>query len=233
MTLDRETRELAKSIGHAFSLGHAVDFTALLYFYCSLGAEVQAAAEEEIAVATDQGFQLWQALGTLHKGAGLLLLGRPDEAIPLLRTGFSALQATGARLRVPVYLGMLGDAYTQCRRFEEAHKAIDEGIVVAETNDDRSHEAELHRLKGELLLAESSDQIAVAEACFRRAINTARRQGSKGWQLRATMSLARLRQRQGRRDDSDAELAAVLQTYTEGLSTPDLMQARALLGSPA
>jgi predicted ATPase len=206
-----------------------VDFTAFLYHYCRLGAEVQAAAAEETAIGTEQGFQLWQALGTLHKGAGLLLQGRREEAMPFLLKGFRAFRATGAEVRAPAYLGLLGDAYTQSARFEDAHKALDEGLAVAEKNDDRCHEAELHRLKGELLLAESPDRIAAAEDCFRRAIDTAQSQQSKGWELRATMSLARLWQRQGRSDDARAALAAVYGTYTEGFTLPDLVEAGALL----
>ena len=224
-----QTQELARTIGHAFSLGHAVDFTACLYHFCRLGAEVQAAAEEEMALGTEQGFQLWHALGTLHKVAGMLLQGRREEALPVLLKGFAAFRATGAEVRVPSYLGILGDAYTQAARFEEAHQALNEGLAVAEKNDDRCHEAELHRLKGELLLAESPDQMAAAEDCFRRAIETARRQQSKGWELRATMSLARLWQRQGRRGDARDALAAVYGTYTEGFTTPDLVEAGALL----
>jgi predicted ATPase len=233
LAVDRETRELARTIGHAFSTGHAVDFTAVLCHYCRLGAEIQAAAEEELALATDQGFQLWHACGTLHKGAGMLLLGRREEALPLLLKGLSAFRATGAEVRIPAYLGMLGEAYTQAARFADAHQALDEGLAVAEENDDRCHEAELHRLQGELLLAESPDQAAVAEESFRRAVETARRQQSKGWELRATMSLARLWQRLGRRDDAHAALAAVYGTYTEGFTTPDLVEARALLESLA
>ena len=87
----------------------------------------------------------------------------------------------------------------------------------------------MHRLKGELLLAQSPDQMAAAEDCFQRAIDTARLQQSKGWELRATLSLARLWQRLGRRDDAHAALAAVYSTYTEGFTTPDLVEARALL----
>jgi class 3 adenylate cyclase/predicted ATPase len=225
----REAHELARTIGHSFSSGHAVDFTAFLSHYCRLGAEVRAAAEEELALATDQGFQLWHACGTLHKGAGLLLLGRREEALALLLKGFSAFRATGAEVRVPAYLGMLGDAYTQCARFEDAHKALNEGLAVAEKIDVRSPEAELHRLKGELWLAEAADQIPAALDCFRRAIETARRQGSRGWELRANMSLARLWQRLGRLHDAHAALAAVYNTYTEGFTTPDLMEARALM----
>ena len=233
LRLDRETQELARTIGHAFSLGHAVDFTAFLGHYCRLGAEVQAAAVEELAIGTEHGFQLWRALGTLHKGAGLLLQGRCEEAMPLLLNGFGAFRATGAEVRSPAYLSMLGDAYTQSARFEDAHKALDEGLAVAEKNDDRCHEAELHRLKGELLLAESPDQTAAAEDCFRLSAETARRQQSKAWELRATMSLARLWKRQGRRDDARAALAAIYDAYSEGFTTPDLVEAGALLATLA
>ena len=108
LKLDRETRELARTIGHAFSLGHAVDFTAFLCHYCRLGAEVQAAAEEEMAIGTEQGFQLWHALGTLHKGAGMLLQGRREEALPLLLKGFECLpghRGGSARSVLPRHVG--------------------------------------------------------------------------------------------------------------------------------
>ena len=159
----------------------------------------------------------------------MLLQGRREEALPLLLKGLDAFRATGAELTLPFQLSILGDAYTQAGRFEDARQALDEGLAIAEKNDDRCQEAELHRLKGELLLAESPDQAAAAEDCFRQAIETARRQQSKAWELRATMSLARLWQRQGRRDEARAALAAVYGTYTEGFTTPDLVEAGALL----
>jgi predicted ATPase len=231
--LIRETQGLARTIGHAFSLGHAVDFAAFLGHYCRLGAEVRAAGAEELAIGAEHGFPLWHALGTLHEGAGMSLQGRFEESLPLLLKGFGAFRATGAGVRLPAYLGMLGEAYTRSGRFEDAHGALDEGLAVAERNDDRCHEAELHRLNGELWLAESPDRAAAAEDCFRRAIETARLQQSKGWELRATVSLSRLWLRQGRRDDARAALAAVLGTYTEGFTTPDLVEAGALLGAMA
>jgi predicted ATPase len=231
--VDRAMRAVARAIGHPFSLGHAVDFTAFLSHYCRLGAEVRAAAEEEVTLATEQGFQLWQALGTLHQGAGILLESRPAEALPHLLKGFSAFRATGAEVRIPCYLALLGDAYTQCRHFDDAHKALSEALTFAEKNDDRCHEAELYRLKGELLLAEAPDQATAAERCFHQAIEIARQQRSRAWQLRATMSLARLWQRQGRRDEARAALAAVYGTYTEGFTTPDLVDTAALLDSLA
>jgi class 3 adenylate cyclase/tetratricopeptide (TPR) repeat protein len=107
LRLDRETRELARTIGHAFTTGHAMDFTAFLCHYCRLGAEVQAAADEEIALATDQGFQLWHACGTLHKGTGMLLQGRREEALTLLLKGLSAFRATGTEVRATTSLARL------------------------------------------------------------------------------------------------------------------------------
>ncbi len=229
LKLDAEARELARTIGHAYSLGHAVDFTAFLAHYCRLGPEVQQAADEELTLGAEQSFELWHALATLHKGAGMLLKGRREEALPLLLEGFRDFRATGAEVRAPAYLALLGDAYTQCARFAEAHKTLDEALAVAEKNDDRCHEAELYRLQGELLLAESPDQATAAEACFRQALDTARRQQSRAWELRATTSLARLWQRQDRREEARAALAAIYGTYSEGFTTPDLRDAAALL----
>jgi serine/threonine protein kinase/predicted ATPase len=233
LKLARETCELARTIGHPFSLEHAVDFAAFLSHYCRLGIEVQAKGEEEMAVATEQAFPFWHALGMLHRGAGMLLQGRREESLPLLLQGFTAFRATGAEVRVPSYLGMLGDAYTQLGRFEDARKVLGEALAVAEKNDDRCHEAELRRLQGELLLAESPDRFSDAEDCFRRAIETARCQQSKGWELRSTMSLARLWRGQGRRADARTALAAAYGTYTEGFTTPDLVDAKGLLESLA
>jgi len=186
------------------------------------------AADEELAIGTEQGFPLWRALGTLHIGSAMLLQGRQVEAIPMLLKGLSQFRATGAEIRIPCYLGIVGHALTQDGRFGEAHEALDEALAVADKNDDRTHEAELHRLKGELNLAETSNQTA-AQECFRVAIETARRQGSRAWQLRATTSLARLWQQQDRNAEAYKELAAVYGTYTEGFTTRDLIEARALL----
>lgn len=158
----------------------------------------------------------------------MVLQGGP-EGLPLLESGLAAYRATGAGLAVPYYLSLLGDAYRQAGRFEDARRALYEGLALVERNDDRFQEAELRRLTGELLLAESPDRAAAAEACFRHAIEIARRQQSRAWELRATLSLSRLWQQQGRGDDAHAPLAAVYGTYTEGFTTPDLVDAAALL----
>jgi serine/threonine protein kinase/predicted ATPase len=231
LKVNQEMLQLAREIGQPFSLAYALHHTSWLHQFCLLGAEVDAAAQEEIAIATKQGFALWHATGTFFRGAGLLLRGAPEEALPLLRKGFDAFRASGAELTLPLQLSTLGDAYTQAGRFEDARQALSEGLAIAEKNDERCQEAELHRLTGELLLAASPDQVAAADDCFRQAIETARRQQSKAWELRATMSLARLWQRTGRCDEARHALAAVHGSYTEGFTTPDLVAALAILNA--
>jgi tetratricopeptide (TPR) repeat protein len=228
LKINLQMRQLARAIGHPYSLGYALHHTCWLYQLCRLGAEVRAAAEEQIALAAKQSFALWHATGTFFLGGATVLEGRPEEGLLLLRKGLDAFRASGAELTLPLQFSTLSDAYTQTGRFEDARHALNEGLAISEKNDERCHEAELQHLQGELLLAASRDERG-AEECFRQAIETAQRQQSRAWELRATMSLARLWQRQGRRDEARTALAAVYGTYTEGFTTPDLVDAKAQL----
>jgi len=148
--------------------------------------------------------------------------------LPLILKGVQDLRSTGAGLNLTFHLGFLGEVHTRIGRFAEAARALDEALAIAENTGERFYEAELHRLRGELLLAESPAE-AGAEAAFSKAVDVARRQQSKAWELRATTSLARLWHARGRRAEARAALAAVYGTHAEGLSTPDLIEAQALL----
>jgi predicted ATPase len=112
--------------------------------------------------------------------------------------------------------------------FDEGLRAIDEGFKFIERTGQRYYEAELHRLKGELLLAQNSSN-AQAQECFRTAIDVARRQHAKSWELRATTSLVRLLRDTERRDEARAMLAEIYNWFTEGFDTADLKDAKALL----
>jgi urea ABC transporter urea binding protein len=232
LKVNREMLELARALGQPFSLEYALHHTGWLHQHCRLATVAQVVGEEAIRIATEQGLLFWHATGTLYKAAGLLLEGQGELGLPLFREGLRAYRATGAGLALPYYLSILGAALTQAGQFAEARQVLDEALIVVEKNDDRFQEAELHRLKGELLLAQRGDE-AGAEGCFHRAIATAQRQQGRAWELRATMSLARLRRKQGRGGEGRAALAAVYATYTEGLTTPDLEDAAALLGALA
>jgi serine phosphatase RsbU (regulator of sigma subunit) len=179
-------------------------------------------------IATEQGFLFWHASGTLYAGAGLLLRGRSEEGLQLFQKGLDAYRATGAGLGLPYYLSILGEAFTQTGRFDDARRTLDEALTLVQKNDERFQEAELHRLRGELHFAETNDEVA-AEACFSRALEIARSQRSRAWELRATVSFARLWSRKGRRHEAFTVLTNSFGAFTEGLALPDLLDAAALL----
>ncbi len=227
LALSRETVALAREVAHPFSLEYALHHAGWLYQHCRLGREAQALGEEQLALAVEQGFAMWRATGVLYRAAGLVLQGRHEEALPQLQQGLTAYRALGAELALPFYLSILAEAHAKAGQTEEGLSAVAEALALAAKNDDRFQEPELHRARGELLLSRSADE--EAEACFRHALDVARRQGSKAWELRSAMSLSRLWQRQGKRAEARQALGEVCEWFTEGAQTPDLIDARALL----
>ena len=155
--------------------------------------------------------------------------GDSEEEIAQIRQGLDAWQATGAELAVPSFQALLAEAYGTVGRVTDGLAAIDEAMTRVHTTGERLYEAELHRLKGTLLLARSPHHQAEAETCFRYALEVARCQQAKAWELRAALSLSRLWQQRGKRDAARELLTEVYGWFTEGLDTADLKEARALL----
>jgi predicted ATPase/class 3 adenylate cyclase len=226
----REAREIAESLRQPFHMGYVLHHAGWLNHHCRLAAEAEAAGDGEIDIALEQGSRSWHATGRMYKAAGMLLDGRV-EGVPLFLDGLEAYRATGHGLALPYYLSILGSVHTRMGRFQEALDTLDEGLRTVEANDDRFQEAELHRLKGEALLASSADTTVEAEACFNQALAIARRQQSKAWELRAAMSLARVWQRTGRTGDARTLLGYVYSSFTEGHHLPDLTEANALIAA--
>jgi predicted ATPase len=227
LALNREARELARSIHHPFSLEYALHHTGWLHQHCRLGTKVEEAGQEQMRVATEQGFDFWHASGTLYYAAGLLLEGQLEEGLRVFQNGLAAYRATGAILGLPYYLSILGEAFTKAERFDEAHRAFREALDLVEQNDERFQEAELHRLLGKLHPAESHNEAAAA--AFQRAIEIARHLRSRAMELRATASQARLWHRQGRAREALTALTAAFDAFDEGFETPDLADAAALI----
>jgi len=121
------------------------------------------------------------------------------------------------------------DAYKEAGRLEEMQSTLRQAFASVDERDAHSHEAEMIRLKGELLSIQDDSAAARAQNCFRKAIEVAQRQGAKSWELRATTSLARLLRDTGRRDEACAILAEIYNWFTEGFDTADLKDAKALL----
>jgi predicted ATPase len=146
-----------------------------------------------------------------------------------MRAILEAMQAGGLVLGSPTLLAFLGEAHGKAGQSEEGLAPLDEAHGLVAKTGERAFEAEVHRVKGELLLAGSPSDPTQAEACFREALEVARRQSAKSLELRAATSLARLLQRQGKRDEARDLLAPVYAWFTEGFDTRDLKEAKALL----
>jgi predicted ATPase len=141
----------------------------------------------------------------------------------------TAWRATGAAVFQPYGLALLAEAYAQAGRYEEGLTLLAEALALTNDREERRWEAELYRLKGELLLVHSAEHHAEAETCFRQALAVARRQQAKSWELRAATSLARLWQQQGKRAEAQELLAPIYVWFTEGFDTADLQDAKVLL----
>jgi predicted ATPase len=167
---------------------------------------------------------------TVHqRGWVLAAQGRSAEGIAQMCEGLSALQATGAALAQPRLLALLAEAYGHGGHAEAGLRVVAEALAVAYRTGERRDEAEISRVKGELLLWQAIANAPEAEACFQQALALAHRQQAKSWELRAAMSLARLWQHQDKRTEARELLAPVYGWFTEGFDTADLQEAKALL----
>ena len=217
----------ARKLGHLPSLAASLAYGARLHSLDGNDAALRERAGQLIAVATEQGFPLWRALGTVYRGWDRVKTGHVTEAISLLRSGTTAYRATGAEMWMPYGLALLAKAYEISGQVEEAATQLDEALEIVERIGVRWLEAELNRHKGQLLLRQG--HFEAAEELYRKALSIAAEQGAKLWELRAAASLARLRRDQGRRADAHDLLAPVYDWFTEGFDTPDLKEAKALL----
>ena len=155
--------------------------------------------------------------------------GELKNGIARMRQNLADLRASGSETSVDYFLALIATALGRMGRFDEALRITEEAFSVIERTDAHWYEAEVYRRKGELLLAQDSSNAAPAERCFRTAIQVARKQHAKLWELRATTSLARLLARKGRRSEARAMLAEIYNWFTEGFDTADLKEAKALL----
>ncbi|WP_116323221.1 AAA family ATPase [Cupriavidus sp. P-10] len=220
---------------HPLGLAHTLAVTTELH---QLRHEAQLAmdcAEAIVTLSTEQGFPLHLAWGTILQGWALASLGHSEEGIARMRRGLTAYQATGAQLGRSYFLALLAETYGNAGQAEAGQNTLVEAMAMLDRTGERYYEAELHRLKGELLVHEPSartDRSAgddKAEVCFHKAIAVARHQRAMSLELRAVLSLARLWQRQGKTAAARQMLAEIRGSFTEGFDTADLWQAERLL----
>jgi class 3 adenylate cyclase/predicted ATPase len=224
-----EAVTLAQQRAHPFSLGFALGCAALFH---QLRREVrwtQARAEATMSLAKEQSFPYWMAVGALQRGWALAHQGQAQEGITQIEQSLRAYRATGGEITRPYYLALLAEAHGIMEQPEAGLTVLTEALTLAETTGERWYAPELYRLKGVLLLQQSSDNQAEAETCFHHALDIARIQQAKSFELRAATSLARLWQQQSKREEAYDLLAPVYEWFTEGWDTADLQDAKALL----
>ena len=228
-----EALTLGQELAHPHSVASALYFAAELHQLRREGQAAQERAEMEIVLAEEHGSAQWLARGTILRGWALAWQGQGAEGLAQMCQGLSAFRATGAEGRRTYFLALLAEGYRGTGEVQEGLRVLAEALAAAHNSGERYCEAELHRLKGELLLLQSADQHAEAEACFHQALAIARRQQAKSWELRAATSLSRLWQHQGKRAAAHELLAPIYGWFTEGFDTSDLQEAKALLAELA
>lgn len=237
LAASREAMAWARGLAHPGSLVHALDMSLLLHRYRRDARTVQARADELIRYSEDQGFSAHKAKGTVFLGWALAELGETERGIAYMRQGLDELKAIVTSEDFPILREMLATACVKAGQSGAAFDMLGEAFAEIEQSGLCYWTAELHRSRGEALLALSPERAGEAEADFRRALSVAREQGARSLELRAAMSLATLERRRGQTADACAWLAPVYQWFREGFDTVDLLEARALLdelaGPPA
>jgi predicted ATPase len=234
---EQARQHLDTALTRARELAHPFTLAQVLYWattFALVRREVQVAREQAdalITLATAQGFPFELAGGPLCRGLVLTEQGRPEEGMQQIRQGLAAHQAIGAAAGQPYALAFLARAYGQEGQGDKGQQVLDEALAHVHRTGERCYEAELYRLKGELLLqgGKSHKTLVEVEERFRQAVAVARRQQAKALELRAAMSLSRLWQQQGQRAEARELLAPLYGWFTEGFDTADLQEAKALL----
>jgi predicted ATPase len=230
--LDRieKTLALARDLAEPHGLAHVFFYAATLHQLRREDRLALQLADEGIAVSSEHGLVLYQAVATVIRGWALIAQERYAEAIDQIQQGLAAYQATGTKLLRTHFSALLAEALHKAGRTGEALHVLEEALTAVDRNGERYYLAELHRLKGELLLHQSVNRtVADAEACFQQSIKISRQQGSNSLELRSVMSVARLYQNHGKQEVARNLLAEIYGKFTEGFETKDLCEAKALL----
>ena len=218
-----EALALAERISHPPSLVFVLSYAALLHVHRGEAELVLARLAAGEAVAAEHRLPVFLNAQVL-RGAALFLSGKALDAIVCLREGLPSGRTGGVR---PLGFSLLTEALAQQGEFVEAQAKIIEAQQSVAITGEGQWNAELHRSHGLLLL--SQNKVPESEGAFRQALQLARKQQAKSWELRAATSLARLWFDHGRRSEAHELLAPVYEWFTEGFDTPDLREAKALL----
>jgi predicted ATPase len=224
---------LAQALSQPFSLAWALTWAAALRQCRREVAGVSEQATAAVTLATEHGFTLILARSILLQSWALAAQDDGAQGIVQIYQALATQRALGAELARTYWLALLAEAYGKVGQAEEGLRTLVEALAGMQRTGERVYEAELYRLKGELLLRQSRPDAPQAETCFQHALAVARRQQTKALELRAAMSLSRLWQQHGKPAEARQLLASIYGWFTEGFDTVDLQEARALLAALA
>lgn len=223
-----EAIRMAREVAHPTTLAYVLYFTAKIYHLCGEGERATFLSEECIKLSALHDISLFYAAGSIMHGREMVEMGQIETGFIQLHENLTAYRATGAALLVPYYQALLAEVYKKLGRTEEALLAVNDGLFIAEKGGEHAWDAELYRLKGELLRFNDSDE-SEAELCFEKALGIARLQQAKSWELRAAISLCRLWQKQKKIRQAQNLLQSVYDCFSEGFDSADLKEAKVLL----
>ena len=219
----RESLALARELSHPSTMANVLFFTAWFHQHRGEWQTVQARVEEGMTLVTEQGFSRWLAQASFLQGWLLVERGQKNAGIAQMVEALATERAgIGLARWNALFAALLAEVYGQTGQIGEGLKVVNEELANRRVTECCCYEAELHRIKGELLSREAAADGEVAEACFQNASNIARGQSAKSLELRAAMSLSRLWQRQGKKAEARDSLAEIYGWFTEGFDTADL-----------
>jgi predicted ATPase len=223
----KEALSLAQELSNPAALAFAQGVASLFHVLCRDFQKAQEFAESCNYLASEHKFPHWLTVMGFMRGYLQVEQGQTQEGICQMRRSLTTYQAIGTEDIRSLMLALLAEAHGKAGQIQEGLAELTEGLAFVGGTRERFYEAETHRLQGELLLMQGNE--AKAEASFDRAIEVARRQRAKSWELRATVSLCRLWQEQGRPEEARQRLAEIYGWFTEGFDTPDLKEVEVLL----
>jgi class 3 adenylate cyclase/predicted ATPase len=221
--------EHAREIGQVGTLIYARIWAPVTLMHRGDYAAANAQLEELLVLVEEKGALFWKGPVMLYVATSLVLLGKFADAVRMFDSWIKPYRSTGATLSVPYLLSFLARAYVELCQLDKARGCIDEAISMIKTTRETWCEAEINRVAGEIALRSPVPDAVKAEAYFERALAVARAQQAKSWELRAAMSMTKLRRDRGKRDEARDLLAPVYGWFSEGFDTLDLKEAKALL----
>ncbi|MCB0107435.1 MAG: hypothetical protein KDE53_16055, partial [Caldilineaceae bacterium] len=224
--------ELAECEGHALSYAYVLSHFSRLQYCLFTPHHTLEYAEKSIQLATEREFRYWVVISQMFQGWAMAQLGAPRKGLTVISDALQAYEMTGGQVSRPWFLGLTAKILLKLNEVEAGLKQVEQALEISQTTKDCVYMPELWRLKGEFLLMQSAQEQA-AEAAFQQAIEIAQSQHAKSWELRATTSLSRLWQKQGKVAEAHQLLSNIYDWFTEGFGTADLMEANTLLNELA